>query len=51
MKESKGDRVIPNDCDTCHAILVDGSPSEPDLGQLALTPPAPPAPAPAEAKP
>jgi len=45
MKASKGDRVIPNDCDTCHAILVDGSPSEPDLGQLV------PAPAPAEAKP
>jgi nitrate/TMAO reductase-like tetraheme cytochrome c subunit len=51
MKEAKGDWVIPNDCDTCHAILVDGSPSEPDLGQLALTPPAAAAPAPAEAKP
>jgi cytochrome c5 len=50
MKESKGDRVIPNDCDTCHAILVDGSPNQPDLGQLVLAPP-PPAPAPAEAKP
>jgi hypothetical protein len=49
MKESKGDRVIPNDCDTCHAILVDGSPSEPDLGQLVLAPA--PAPAPSEAKP
>jgi hypothetical protein len=49
MKASKGDQVIPNDCDTCHAILVDGSPSEPDLGQLVLAPA--PAPAPAEAKP
>jgi len=47
MKAAKGDRVIPNDCDTCHAILVDGSPSEPDLGQLVLPPP----PAPPEAKP
>jgi hypothetical protein len=49
MKESGSDRVIPNDCDACHAILVDGSPSEPDLGQLVLAQPT--APAPAEAKP
>jgi hypothetical protein len=49
MKATKGDQVIPNDCDTCHAILVDGSPKEPDLGQLVMAPP--PAPAPAEAKP
>ena len=48
MKASQGEAVIPNDCDTCHAILVDGSPSEPDLGKLVM----PPAPAePAEAKP
>jgi len=51
MKASKGDQVIPNDCDACHAILVDGNPKEPDLGQLALPPPAAPAPAPTEAKP
>ena len=49
MKATKGDQVIPNDCDTCHAILLDGSPKEPDLGQLVMAPP--PAPAPAEAKP
>jgi hypothetical protein len=51
MKAAKGDQVIPNDCDACHAILVDGSPKEPDLGQLVLPPAAVPAPAPAEAKP
>ena len=49
MKAAKGDQVIPNDCDTCHAILVDGSPKEPDLGQLVMAPT--PAPAPSEAKP
>jgi hypothetical protein len=49
MKETNGNRVIPNDCDTCHAILVDGSPSEPDLGQLVLAPA--PAPEPSEVKP
>ena len=51
MKATNGDQVIPNDCDTCHVILVDGSPGEPDLGQLVLVPATARAPAPSEAKP
>jgi nitrate/TMAO reductase-like tetraheme cytochrome c subunit len=51
MKDVKSGQVIPNDCDTCHGILVDGSPTEPDLTKLSmLQPPAEAAPAP-EAKP
>jgi nitrate/TMAO reductase-like tetraheme cytochrome c subunit len=41
MKDAKSGQVIPNDCDTCHGILVDGSPTEPDLTKLSmLQPPA-----------
>jgi hypothetical protein len=47
MKDAKSGKVIPNDCETCHNVLVDGSPTEPDLGRLAL----PAAPPPAEAPP
>jgi nitrate/TMAO reductase-like tetraheme cytochrome c subunit len=31
--------TIPNDCDTCHGILIDGSPIEPDLTKLTLLQP------------
>jgi nitrate/TMAO reductase-like tetraheme cytochrome c subunit len=48
MKNKVNGEVIPNDCDTCHGILIDGSPSEPDLTKLTLL--APPAEAPKEAK-
>jgi nitrate/TMAO reductase-like tetraheme cytochrome c subunit len=51
MKATKGELVIPNDCDTCHAILVDGSPHEPDLDKLILPAPAASATAPSEARP
>jgi len=44
MKDAKSGQVIPNDCDTCHGILVDSSPTEPDLTKLSmLQPPAEPA--------
>ena len=53
MKNKLSGEVIPNDCDTCHGILIDGSPTEPDLTKLTMI--APPAAearnaAPAEAK-
>jgi hypothetical protein len=48
MKNAKSGEVIPNDCDTCHGILVDGSPTEPDLTKLTMLQPA--AEAPKEAK-
>jgi nitrate/TMAO reductase-like tetraheme cytochrome c subunit len=48
MKSAKSGEVIPNDCDTCHGILVDGSPTEPDLTKLTMLQPA--AEAPKEAK-
>ncbi len=48
MKNVASDETIPNDCDTCHSILVDGSPTEPDLSQLTI--PQPPAEAPTQAK-
>jgi hypothetical protein len=51
LKAVKGDAVIPNDCDSCHTILVDGSPSEPELDKLALPAPAAPVPQPSEARP
>ena len=31
MKNAKSGEVIPRDRDTCHGILIDGSPNEPDL--------------------
>jgi nitrate/TMAO reductase-like tetraheme cytochrome c subunit len=37
--QAKSGESIPNDCDTCHSILVDGSPTEPDLGKLTLPQP------------
>jgi hypothetical protein len=48
MKNKVSGEVIPNDCDTCHGILVDGSPTEPDLTKLTLI--APPAEAPKAAE-
>jgi nitrate/TMAO reductase-like tetraheme cytochrome c subunit len=36
LKNAKTGKTIPNDCDTCHGILVDSSPTEPDLTKLAL---------------
>ncbi len=37
--QAKTGETIPNDCDTCHSILVDGSPTAPDLSKLALPEP------------
>jgi nitrate/TMAO reductase-like tetraheme cytochrome c subunit len=52
MTDVKSGQTIPNDCDTCHGILVDGSPTEPDLSKLTMLQPPPEAAAPpAEAKP
>ena len=55
MKNAKTGETIPNDCETCHGILVDGATSEPDLTKLALPQPVaeakPSDPPPAEAKP
>jgi nitrate/TMAO reductase-like tetraheme cytochrome c subunit len=34
--QAKTGETIPNDCDTCHGILVDGVPNEPDLSKLTL---------------
>jgi hypothetical protein len=39
--EAKTGDTIPNDCETCHGILVDGSPTEPDLSKLTLLDPSP----------
>jgi NapC/NirT cytochrome c family, N-terminal region len=39
MKNLATGETIPNDCDTCHGILVDGSTSEPDLTKLTLLEP------------
>ena len=39
MKNKVSGEVIPNDCDTCHGILIDGSPTEPDLTKLTLLQP------------
>jgi nitrate/TMAO reductase-like tetraheme cytochrome c subunit len=39
MKSVATGETIPNDCDTCHGILVDGSPTEPDLTKLTLIQP------------
>jgi nitrate/TMAO reductase-like tetraheme cytochrome c subunit len=44
MKNVASGKTIPNDCDTCHDILVDGSPTEPDLTKLTLLQPQPEAP-------
>jgi hypothetical protein len=38
--QAKTGETIPNDCDTCHGILIDGSPTEPDLTKLSLLQPA-----------
>ena len=46
MKNAKSGEVIPNDCGTCHGILVDGSTTEPDLTKLAMPAPEGPAEAP-----
>jgi hypothetical protein len=51
MKNAKTGETIPNDCETCHGILVDSSPSEPDLTKLVLPQPVPAAPTPEDAKP
>jgi len=50
MKNAKTGETIPDDCETCHSILVDGSPTQPDLAKLAMPEPQP-AEGPAEAKP
>jgi hypothetical protein len=50
MTNVKTGETIPNDCSTCHGIVVDGSPTEPDLTKLAMPEPAA-AEAPAPAKP
>jgi hypothetical protein len=50
MKSAKTGEAIPNDCETCHSVLVDGADREPDLTKLALPEPAAAAP-PGEAKP
>ncbi len=42
--QAKTGETIPNDCDTCHGILVDGSPTEPDLTKLTMLQPQQPAP-------
>jgi ferredoxin len=39
MTNVKSGETIPNDCDTCHGILIDGSPTEPDLTKLTLLQP------------
>jgi hypothetical protein len=36
MTSAKTGKTIPNDCETCHGMLVDGSPTEPDLTKLAM---------------
>jgi len=41
MKSVASGETIPNDYDTCHGILIDGSPTEPDLTKLTLLLPAP----------
>ena len=50
MKSEKTGETIPDDCETCHSILVDGSPTQPDLTKLAMPEPQP-TEGPAEAKP
>ena len=39
MKNAKTGETIPNDCETCHGILVDGATAEPDLTKLAIPQP------------
>jgi hypothetical protein len=51
MKDAKSGNVIPNDCDTCHGILVDSSPTEPDLTKLTMLQPSSEPGAASEAKP
>jgi hypothetical protein len=51
MKNAATGATIPDDCDTCHGILVDGEASEPDLTKLALPEPSAEAQTPGEAKP
>ncbi len=50
MKNRVSGEVIPNDCDTCHGVLVDGSPTEPDLTKLTMLAPTPAAEAPKPAQ-